>query len=362
MVIGVTVARMCADGDGAADQKSLAAEPKLLAELARVRQRLDVVNDALVAVGAAPTDAKEAALLGLDQALASIDWDFVVKLDDLVNSEPELAERFAGPIEQLVIALNRARAEWPPAAGDTSARVAAAGVAQTHVAQALRQAHLLLLPSTLKHALNARPVAGSVALDGLFPGDIGREEAVRLLAQRPEVFPGVVDGVRGVAYRTADTMSQKLLYVSAPLLTFVLGGLIFLLVGHLDEWTPIEIDPLKNSHHLLGVYTLVTFGALVHLVVSVRKKREGSGSDAVIVPGELLDWAHVRAMNVCWLVVPIIVTTFVVRMTDLRIEGTEDWAIAILAGYSSDSIAQLGFDRLNQAVDVFVARTSGATT
>jgi len=219
---------------------------------------------------------------------------------------------------------------------------------------------LILLPSTLRHALEAVPVAGCVALDGLFPGDVDRVEAVRLLAQRPQVFPGVVDSAHGNAYRTASTTSDKLLYLLAPVGVFLTGVVFWWLVGHLDEWTSIAISQLKSTRQLLEVYVLVTFGALVHLVVAVRKKREAMEPDAVIVPAVVLDWAHIRAMNLCTLIVPIVVTTLFVRLTDLRVDGTESWAVAILAGYSADSIAQLGFDRLNQAVAVFATRTGAS--
>lgn len=182
------------------------------------------------------------------------------------------------------------------------------------------------------------------------------------MRQQPKAFPAVVDVERGIAYRTADTTAQKLGYLLGPVLTFVCGALFFWILGHLDEWTSIDIPQLYSTRRLLELYVLVTFGSLVHLVVSVRKKRQASGEGAVIVSADVLDWAHVRAMNACWLFVPILVTTLTVRLTGLRVEGTEDWAIAILAGYSADSVAQLGFDRLNQAVEVFAAKTGDATS
>jgi len=338
------------------------AESRLLAELKRIREHLDVVNDELKAVAAASPPQQGAAVAGLAKALNTVEWDFPGRLRALVDAEPSLAERYSGPTERLQIEVGRADEEFDAGTtGSSPDPVAAAAVAQPHVAAALRQVHLIVLPSMLRDCLEQRPVAGAIALGGIFPGDVDDAAAVRLLSQRPEAFPGVIDSERGIAYRTADTTAQKLAYLLAPLLAFACGAIFFWILGHLDEWTSIDIDQLNSTRHLLGVYVLVTFGSLVHLVVSVRKRRQASGEGAVIVPAEVLDWAHVRAMNACWLLVPVIVATLVVRLTDLRVEGTEDWAIAILAGYSADSVAQLGFDRLNQAVEVFAAKTRGSS-
>lgn len=338
----------------------------LLGEIGRVRERLAALHTAFAAVARADAAALPAALAHAHAEQRRIGWSYRSRLEQALAGDEAADASDKRDVETLSLLIEAAQAAWadqqPP-----SLRGAAATAEQ--LTAALRKADLMLLPGALSTKLDSLNVGDSRSLTTLAEPDLAAPDAARVLADAPREYPAVVDGTRGLVYRTAKRRQAQVLLCLTPLGALIGGVIVLWVFGHLDEWTSIDIEQLNSTRGLLEVYALVVFGSVLHLVVSVYKSRRGTAAPAetsdaqeqIDVPSRLLEWAHLRALGLCWSLVPILTTTLVVRLTNLQIEGTEDWAVAILAGYSADSVAQLGFDRLNTAVELFATKTKTTT-
>jgi hypothetical protein len=327
----------------AAVEKSRVRYDVLAAELEKVAE----ANKSSGNVAAAVAEAQET----VDRFPANEDQGVLDRLgtDDAVDF------RYADPVRRMVIAAAKARDAWKERNTDPAG---AAARSEAAFRRARYQADRIVLAGKVGEVLSEQPVGGTIALANFYEGsplsDAERKEAAEVVAEHPRIVPGVVDVDNGVVYRTASGLWTTALVFALPLFA-ALGGVVLLwILGHLDEWFSIEIDQLMSTRKLLEVYVLVTMGALLHLIVAARKTRVGQTA-TTFIPARAFDWAQIRALNLTPLVVPILVVTIGLRMTNLTVDGTEDWAVSILAGYSADSVAALVWGRLQKAVDVFGA-------
>jgi len=80
----------------------------------------------------------------------------------------------------------------------------------------------------------------------------------------------------------------------------------------------------------------VLSGAIVHLGVE-RIKRRGFDVSRVDVPGNLVNWAHLRRPALALSLVPVAFVALALFLFGLTVEGQEEYATYFLAGYAIDS-------------------------
>jgi len=331
-------------------------------QLEAVSTQLGFLHDALAAVTrVGPADpGVEAALAAAQVACDETGWDLPAGLRALLEADAELTPRYSGAVEEIVLNVAAARARLPAPAGPVAERVVAAAATQAALAPACRRARGLLAPILVARELADLQPGDRIDLATLFgePLDPAALQAIVAgLKHEPPGRCGVVDSAQQVVYRTADEPAWRA-WMLASLPLALLGGVGFLFVlGHLDEWFSLDIPQLNSTRRLLAVYALSAFGAFLHLFVAAQKSRKQDSTTTKIVEAAYWQWLPLRVMSLCRLVVPILVTTVVVRFTNLHVDGTEDWAVAILAGYSSDSIAAMAWDALDESVQTFAAKT-----
>ena len=345
----------------------------VLARVRRISTWLGPWHDAIVAVHDAAA-ATPAASLALDNAIAGANqvasqWcpsaaAYWLMGDD--GGESVLAA--VGPhAELLAIALIKTDVAWPhvkvpshPAGGSAAwpqnpSDVAAVALAAADaLEEASRHAALLLL---VQRAANARVGERVDVAASLAEWDLPAEDTSKLLgwiAQEPPEFDGqpvplVVDTASASLYRTASTTAEKAYTTTAALwgtllaLGLVIAVFALLRAAHVTTWPPDWFPKL------VVLYLCVVGGAAAHIASKALANISFDDPLTIYAASRGLDWLRLRWLSILRLLIPIVVVTGSLWGAGNIPTHFQDIGVAVLSGYSADSLFRNSIAKLSSA-------------
>ncbi|MDP8911759.1 MAG: hypothetical protein M3M94_06820 [Actinomycetota bacterium] len=179
-----------------------------------------------------------------------------------------------------------------------------------------------------------------------------RKKILERLGNFPLGVDGIIDMERGEAYRVSPKWWKRIaLGLVVPFLAVTAGGAVLALPSWNRMLAALEIDigdKFATYPPVLGVYVLITLGALAHVLVSFAKRQRGTSREPIVV-GSYVAWAYVRWASIVWSIVLVVAATvgYVAITNDL--ETTDAFTVFVL-GYTVDSVADLFVRRFEAAV------------
>jgi hypothetical protein len=361
----------------------------VLAKIQRVSIWLGPWHDAIVAVRNAATVAADA--LGhppgasgeegstLDSAITALD-NTITAANHLAsqwcpsaaaywlmgNDGGESAVDAVGPhSELLAIALTNADVAWPhvkvprhPAGGSAewprnpSETADVALTVGNALEEASRHAALLLL---VERSTKARVGERVDVAAALAEWDLPAEDASKLLAwivQDPPKFDGqpvplVVDTTSGSLYRTASGRWEETYTTTAALwgtilaLALVIAVFALLRAAHITKW-PTDWFP-----KMVVLYLCVVGGAAAHVASKALANINFDDPLRIYAASRGLDWLRLRWLSILCLLVPIVVVTGSLWGAGNIPTHFQDIGVAVLSGYSADSLFRNSIARLS---------------
>ncbi len=280
----------------------------------------------------------------------------------------EATVRAVGPhAEMLAIALVNADAAWPhpkeqwhapggseqwPQNPREIAEVALNVL--TALEEASRHAALLLLVdrSTTARVGERVDVAAALAEWNLPADDTSK--LLDWIAQDPPAFDGqrvslAVDTASGSLYRTARTTWEKTYTTTAVLWGPVLGlGIVIavfalLRAADITKWTGDWFPKM------VVLYLCVVGGAAAHIASKSLANISFDDPLRIYASARGLDWLRLRWLSLLLLLIPIVVVTGSLWGAGDAPKHFKDIGVALLAGYSSDSLFRNSIARLSSA-------------
>jgi len=318
------------------------------------------MRDALTLVIAAAREPQgrqeklERALAAAEEARSALSVDEVeARFAPLLASDRSLAEDVTQHLNKLVSDIRQAQAAWPSAKRRDDA-AAAAEAALLEVQDIALQAAYIALPDRLVDHLEQRDTGDSIVFWQEFGDELATEEqgdqVLRWLAGSSRSAGMLVDPEEGVIYKVPS--GKKRLGMASAALWGALAGLIPLtILSGGGSWLGIpEGDwPFADWGDLIGLYVCVVIGAGLHFLASMAKGIDFDGELAVTQSSRRIDWLAIRWGSVLTLFLPPLITTVGLGMTGLRPDTFENFATAVLAGYSADSLAPIFMRRLGSS-------------
>jgi hypothetical protein len=184
-----------------------------------------------------------------------------------------------------------------------------------------------------------------------FPRNAERQHRLLLevAQERAVIANGIVDYDHGVIYRVDPPSKRWKSYFKPPVLLLALFVFIALLPwvgGFVDSW------PLKPEMRmpLIAGYAMWTIGAFLHVLIGALRQQRSPTAPAFAVMDNWPLWVHIKERailyGIVWITLGYIILIFLKQDLDFR--------VALLAGYSADSLTELFVERFEGLSSVAV--------
>jgi hypothetical protein len=196
-----------------------------------------------------------------------------------------------------------------------------------------------------------QPLDVSFKFGDTFPRSAERQHRLLLevAQERAVIANGIVDYDHGVIYRVDPPSKRWKSYFKPPVLLLVFFVFIALLpwVGRfVDSWplTPEMRMPLISG------YAMWTIGAFLHVLIGALRQQRSPTAPAFAVMDNWPLWVHIKERailyGIVWITLGYIILIFLKQGLDFR--------VALLAGYSADSLTELFVERFEGLSSVAV--------
>lgn len=281
-------------------------------------------------------------------------------LAETLTNNPEL-ERYAAEVEELHDALERVLTTWPTTdAASADALLTACKTTAECLTTARYRSAQLTIPREVTRKLEGMRVGKALNFNSEFKEELpDADRLAKVLARlEPYEIGGAVDVKAGLIYKMSTSRNYRIFTYFAPLLALLAGAALLVGIANLDH---LGVDfptdwKLSDALELIGVYLLVTLGALVHLGIENVKQLQ-TRSIPILVISEGLDWLHLRWVGLSLTIIPILITEIGLRVIGVPSASVQP-GVWILAGYSADSIAGMLLTRFDSAASVWLKEVS----